>query len=314
MLFTRWLRFWFEPAPPTNLAVSRMLFFGGLLLYYGLEDFSAWGAVSPAFWMPLPVFHALHLSPLSPGALAVIQMLWRAALAFSAVGLLTRLSMIVAFVLGFYLLGLPHNFGHVYHFDALLVVTLGILAWSRAGDAWSIDAWLRGQDRPAPSGEYTWPIRMVWVMMALVFLAAGLSKVRYGGVAWVTSANLSIVLERAAYHVSDADPLSRAGLWLAAHPWLSRAVAALTLVIELGFVAALVSPFARAVLVPAAVGMLIGIRVLMGPTFGGFLLATVFWVPWDAAGARAAAWWRPRSRWHAGHPAQSESAGRSEPA
>jgi hypothetical protein len=194
------------------------------------------------------------------------------------------------------------------------VVTLGILAWSRAGDAWSIDAWLRGQDRPAPSGEYTWPIRMVWVMMALVFLAAGLSKVRYGGVAWVTSANLSIVLERAAYHVSDADPLSRAGLWLAAHPWLSRAVAALTLVIELGFVAALVSPFARAVLVPAAVGMLIGIRVLMGPTFGGFLLATVFWVPWDAAGARAAAWRRPRSRRHAGHPAQSESAGRSEPA
>jgi len=29
--------------------------------------------------------------------------------------------------------------------------------------------------------------------------------------------------------------------------------------------------------------MLIGIRVLMGPTFGGFLILNVFWVPWAAA-------------------------------
>jgi hypothetical protein len=263
--------------------------------------------------MPVPVFDALHLRPLSPDALAVIQMCWRAARAFSAVGLLTRLSTIVAFGLGFYLLGLPHNFGHVYHFDALLVLTIGIMACSHAGDAWSIDAWLGGRDRPGPSGEYTWPIRMVWLMMALVFLAAGLSKVRYGGVAWVTSANLSIVLERAAYHVSDADPLSRAGLWLAGHPWLSHAVAALTIAIELGFVAALVSPLARTVLVPAEVGMLVGIRVLMGPTFGGFLLANVFWVPWDAVGARAAAWLRARSGRPAGNPAGSRRAGTREP-
>jgi hypothetical protein len=44
------------------------------------------------------------------------------------------------------------------------------------------------------------------------------------------------------------------------------------------------------VLVPGAFGMLVGIRILMGPTFGGFLVANVFWVPWDAVAARAAAW------------------------
>ena len=32
----------------------------------------------------------------------------------------------------------------------------------------------------------------------------------------------------------------------------------------------------------AAFAMLVGIRVLMGPTFGGFLILTVFWVPWSA--------------------------------
>jgi hypothetical protein len=314
MLLTRWLRFWFEPARPTNLAVSRIVFYSALFLYYRFEDFSAWGAVSSAFWMPMPVFDALHLRPLSPDALSVLQTLWRTALVFSAVGLLTRISTAVAFALGFYLLGLPHNFGHVFHSDALLVLTLGILAWSRAGDAWSIDAWVLRRERPQPSGEYTWPIRMVWLMMALVFLAAGLSKMRNGGIAWVASANLSILLERAAYHVSDSDPLSRAGLTLAAHPWLTQAVAGLTVAIELSFVAALVSPIARAALVPAAAAMLIGIRVLMGPTFSSFLLANVFWIPWDVMGARAAAWLGARGRRHAGTPARSESAARSEPA
>jgi len=124
--------------------------------------------------------------------------------------------------------------------------------------------------------------------MALVFLAAGLSKLRHGGLAWVTSSNMSIVLMRAAYHVSDADPISTAGLWIAQQPWLARALAGASLAIELGFVTALFSATARRVVVPAAALMLIGIRVLMGPTFGGFLLTTVFWVPWDAVGSRLA--------------------------
>jgi hypothetical protein len=282
--------FWFEPSLPTNLAVSRVLFFTGLLVFYWNEDFSAWGSVSRAFWMPVPAFEALHLSPLSTGALAIVQPVWRAAVALSAIGLFTRASMCIAFALGFYLLGLPHNFGHVYHFDALLVITMGVLACSRAGDAWSIDRWRAGGSPPAPSGEYTWPIRVVWLAMSLVFLAAGLSKLRHGGVEWVMSENMSIVLMRAAYHVSDADPLTTFGLWIAARPWLARTVAFLALSIELAFVATLFSARARAVLVPAAIAMLVGIRVLMGPTFGGFLIANVFWVPWDAVGARLAAW------------------------
>src|SRR5215211_724723 len=131
-----------------------MLFFAGVFLVYFPEDFSAWGSVSPAFWMPMPLFTALHLEPMSSPALGLVQTLWQAALVCSAIGLFTRVSMVVAFAAGFYLLGLPHNYGHVFHFDALLVIAMGILACSRAGDALSIDAWLRGRARPAPSGEY----------------------------------------------------------------------------------------------------------------------------------------------------------------
>jgi hypothetical protein len=121
-----------------------------------------------------------------------------------------------------------------------------------------------------------------------------LAKLRYGGLAWVLSDNMRIVLLRAAYHVSDADPLSSAGLWIAAHPWIARGMAGLALTIELCFPLALVSRKARVVLVPAAFCMLVGIRVLMGPTFGAFLIASVFWLPWNAVGVRVAEW-RDRS-------------------
>ena len=277
-----WTGFWFKPSGPADLGVARLLFFSGMLAMYGFADLSGWAGVSPAFWMPLPLFASLHLAPAGPAVLELVRQVWLVSLAGSAIGFHTRLSMVVAFLLGTYLLGLPHSFGHTFHFDATLVIAMGILACSRAGDAWSIDAAQAGKKSVAPSGEYTWPIRAIWVAMALVFFAAGLAKLRHGGLAWIASENLSIVLNRAAYHVSDADPIGGLGLAIARHAWLSRGVAAVTVLVELGFAAALFSRSARLFFVPAAFGMLIGIRVLMGPTFGGFLILNVFWVPWSA--------------------------------
>src|SRR5436190_5490018 len=303
----RWLQFWFAPASPINLGVSRLLFFAGVLVMYASEDFSAWGAVSSAYWLPMPLFDALHLRPIHQSAISALEAIWRVSLVLSAAGFVSRVSMTVAALLSVYLLGLPHNFGQTYHFDALLVIAMGVFAVSRAGDAFSVDAWLRGGSRHEPSGEYTWPLRAIWVAMSLVFLAAGLAKLRYGGLDWITSRNMSILLTRAMYHVSDADPQATWGLFIAQHHWASGALAATAVATELLFPLALVSRTARAVLVPAAFAMLVSIRVLMGPTFGGFLVANVVWVPWDAVGARVLAW-RRQGR-VADEPASRESYG-----
>jgi hypothetical protein len=292
-----WNRFWFEPTSATDLGVCRLLFFAGLFLFYLPVDFSEWGYVSAAFWMPMPVFSLLHLGPASAAALESLSTVWRIALVFSALGLFTRSSTTVSAVLGFYLLGLPHNFGHTYHFDALLVLALAVMAASRAGDAWSIDA-LIARREVAPNAEYTWPIRMIWAAMALVFFAAGLAKLRHGGLEWIFSANMQMTLLRSAYHTSDADPITTLGLWIASHAWLSRLLAAFAVIVEFGFITTLVSRTARVFFVPAAALLLIGIRVTMGPTFGGFLIANVFWVPWSALAERLGVRFRttPRAR------------------
>ena len=69
----RWLRFWYEPTSPLNLAVCRVLFFGAFFLFYLPRDFSLWGEVSGSFWLPLPLFQVLHLPVLSVGGLFVLD-------------------------------------------------------------------------------------------------------------------------------------------------------------------------------------------------------------------------------------------------
>src|SRR3954451_23490199 len=130
-------------------------------------------------------------------------------------------------------MGLPHNFGQTQHFDTLVVFATFALAASRAADACSLDAWLAGRRTsrtPLPDApEYTWPIRFVWVAMALIFCAAGLSKLRHSGLEWIFSDNLALLLRRQQYHISDGEPLTRWGILVAQHSRLVQALALMAL-------------------------------------------------------------------------------------
>ena len=68
-----WNRFWFAPAPPTNLAIARVIFFGGLTLFYLPYDFTGWADVTASLWQPIWLFERLHVPVLSPAALAAAQ-------------------------------------------------------------------------------------------------------------------------------------------------------------------------------------------------------------------------------------------------
>jgi hypothetical protein len=281
-----WDAFWFTPAPASTLGACRVLFFGSLFLWQWHHDFSAWGRFSSVLWMPVWLFDVTNIPAFPAPVIAVMQSLWKASLLLSAIGLFTRPAMVVAFVLGTYLMGLPHNFGQTQHFDTLVVFASGALALSRAGDACSADALIaaargRAIDLPRDDGEYRWPIRFVWVAMALIFCAAGLSKLRHSGLEWIFSDNLAWLLRRQQYHISDGEPLTRWGLLVARHSVAARGLALASVSIELFYPLALVSRRARYVLAPAGLAMLLGIRLLMGPTFEQFMMCYVFWVPWE---------------------------------
>lgn len=284
-IVSAWQRFWFDPAPAGDLGLSRLLFFGGLSLIYLTHDFSPWATVSPAHWQPIWLFERPQLPVLPATGLEVVQAVWKLSLLTSCAGLFTRVSMPVAAVLGTYLLGLPHNFGKIHHFDAAIVLACWVLAFSRAGDACSLDRLMRAGRRaagthPAPDAEYRWPGQLVLVTLSLVFFAAAIAKLRRSGLEWVFSDHMAILLKRSHYHVSGADPLVSWGGAIAAHAWLARSFAAGALAIELAYPLALFSRALRLPLVLSGIGLILGIRLLMGPTFEGLLLLNVFWVPW----------------------------------
>jgi len=283
-LAARWLEFWFAPAPPTTLAVCRILFFGAIFAQYLRFDVRDVSDLPEALWMPTWLFAAFDLPLATAPSLHWLQSAWKVALLMSCVGLATRASTLASFVLGFYLLGLPHNFGKVNHDDAIIVLVLGVMALSRAGDALSLDATiarLRSRPRPvvASSGEYTWPLRCVWLALALVYLAAGVGKLTSSGLEWIGSNQLALLLLRSQY---EYQPATAWGPWLARWPWLCHALAAATILIELSYPLALTNRRVRLLVVPSAVVMQLAIRLLIGPRFYTLLTCNLFWVPWGS--------------------------------
>jgi predicted DCC family thiol-disulfide oxidoreductase YuxK len=285
-----WNRLWFAPSTPGNLGFSRLLFFALMFWFHRDIDYTIWGTLPASFQNanPILLFDLLGIGLPSIKTLAVMQALFKLSLLLACIGLFTRVSCLLALVSGTYVLGIPHTFGKTGHGDGILVLAMLILALSRCGDAWSIDAivqsWRSGppmKPRPA-SGEYTWPIRCMWLLSSLVFLAAGLAKLRLSGfTAWALSSNMANMLLQ---HRYKSNPPTELGTWLAQYPNLCKGLAAMTIIVEVLFPLAMISRVARWTLVPAMFLMQVGIAVTMGVVFTQFMFIYLFWVPWDWIG------------------------------
>jgi hypothetical protein len=190
-LRANWHRYWFTPETAEQLALVRVVSYGLLFAIYLPLDDRGWTQVSPVFWMPISLFH-LSGPPRDAALIGVLQILWKASLLTSAIGFVSRLSMVTAAALGYFLLGLPNCFGKIHHLDGFPVLLLCILALSRCADALSVDRALRGDRamRTNVSGQYRWPVRLAQTLFLLVFFAAGYAKLRNGGLAWMTAANM----------------------------------------------------------------------------------------------------------------------------
>jgi hypothetical protein len=291
-----WDGYWFAPASPLPLGICRALTCAWFFQVHVGRDFAGWGDVPPVFWMPTHAFALLGLPLASEATLEWLHAFWLLSLALGAIGLLTRGSTALACVLGFYLTGLTHCFGKINHNDTVVPLLLLVLAMSRCGDAFSVDAWLATRraaraggkhERPA-SGAYTWPIRAVWLLTGLVFFAAGLSKLRNGGLAWITSDNMRHILLK--HHYPGFAPVSRIGLVLAEHAWITKPMAAFGMGVELLAPLGMVSRIARATVIPGLFAMLLAFWFTHGFSPRPFYPLFAWFVPWDVL----VAWLRAR--------------------
>lgn len=236
----------------------------------------------------------LGLSPPGVATIDFLATLWMASLVTSAVGLATRLSTWIAFLSGTILFWLPHNFGKTHHGDAALFFLLMILAVSRSGRSWSVDAWLarrRGRsplDASTLDEESGWPLRLIQVLFIWVFFAAGLSKAGHAGLDWALSNHLSTLLVR---HHYTHTPLVDWGFWIAQQKELCQVLGLFTLLLELACPLALFSRRARLMVIPLLAALQAGNALLLGVRFNTFVPLYLAWIPWTAVLARARRLW-----------------------
>lgn len=295
-MLERWRVFWFSPSSATNLGLCRVLACALFLWTRRYADYSVWATIPDVFWMPIPLFRWFGIPVFPLHILSALGVVWKVALLTTMVGLWTRPSAAVACLVGGYLLGLPQNFGKTHHSTTIIPLILLIFTASRCGDAWSMDRLMqraqRPHESPAPSGEYTWPIRLVWLLTALVFFAAGVAKLRHAGLAWVTTDSMANIL--LSHHYQGHEPHGRIGLLLAGNPWAYKSMAAAAMLAETLVPLALFNRMARCVLIPGLFAMLLAFPYLFGFTFVAFYSLFIFWIPWDRPGRRCDGRAQPR--------------------
>jgi hypothetical protein len=275
--------FFFAPSSPTNLAVCRIIFFGWLFCCFFGYDVEQWARVPADTWEPVWFVELFGRLP-SAGTLTGLGVAWKVSLVLGALGLWRPVSLGVAAALGAYLLGLTGSYGKANHDIGMPVILLFVFWVARSTDALSLDSLIarrRGKPPVSPSGEYTWPLATGRVLLALAFFAAGVAKLRHGGIDWITTDNLRWLFIGQQY--THTPPLGWA-VYLADFPWLCRLLAGGTMAVELSYPLALFVPRIRPWLVVGALGLQLGIHLFMGVNYLAFIVANVVWVDWSRVG------------------------------
>jgi predicted DCC family thiol-disulfide oxidoreductase YuxK len=269
----------FAPGDARRLAAVRIGLCGLLAVRLSRETYLSLAGQPASLFRPLSFMHLFGAMP--PRSVVLpLQIAAAAAAALAAVGLRPRVTLPVAWAGGLLLNGMATSVGKVVHNDVLLLLCLVPLLAAPVGDAWSVDAAISRRPGGARS-RYGWPVRTAMVVAAGAYFFTGLAKLVFSGPAWVLSGNLRWVL----YAASDGHAVpNHLALFIANRPLLAHGVAALTLIIELGFPLILFRPRAAWFFVPGAVGLHAAIGATMGLDYSAWAITVVVvFVDWPRA-------------------------------
>ena len=279
-----WNRYWFTPTSAGALGVARIYFFAAMSWLLWDQDVGLWADVTQAIWLPLPLFHQFGLTQISADKAVLLHLAFKACLVFSCVGFCTRISSSASAVMALYILGLPNCYGFkIGHGYTLPLIVMGIFAVGNSGAAWSIDSLIRKRfsrkQRPAESGDYTWPMKLIIVTFALVFFGAGYSKLYRSGLPWIFSDSFSNLLIM--HHYYRPPPLDW-GLWIAKYHWLCVLMALSAVTFELSAPLGLINKYLKALIFGSLLLMQIGIWQLIGVKFTAYFYCYPLLLPWRA--------------------------------
>lgn len=199
-------RFWFLPEVPFTLPLTRIVLCLFAAVYLLPSDVGRLRRLlhrPPEFFDPPAVLAWLPLPPSGSVVVAFGAVMLALGL-LAAVGLLTRPALLL-FGLGYLYLGIAiASWGYFPHSRLLPVQVLFVLAFAPGTTAWSLDRllkwWRDGSSRASLRAALTgvpvprWGTQLILVLIVLLFFSAGVSKLRYSGLAWADGQTLSFYL------------------------------------------------------------------------------------------------------------------------
>jgi hypothetical protein len=276
-----WDRFWFGAESPLNLAAARILVSAHALWILLSRDPAAVAALPAEFWTavrPDARWRFLVFEGQAPLE-RVLQMVALAALVAALLGLVTRVSCLLAGLLLYHLapyetlVFTPSPWVKGYTITTLALI---VLSFAPCADAWS----LRPRPASTPGPVYNWPLKLVQLFLCQVYLFAGYAKLFRTGLGWISAEGVRgyVML----YNQNEQNVVfNTVGPWLAAHPRLCLLAAVTAMAINFSFWIVLFSRRARGVLVPLALAWHLGIMLAMNIAFLEAPLLLLF-VDWAA--------------------------------
>lgn len=281
-------RFLFPAASAERLAALRIGLCAILAGRLATGPYTELAGQPRELFRPISFMELLPAMPPEP-VVAALQAIGVVAAVSAVVGLRARVSLPAAWACAVFLNGMLASTGKVVHNDLVLLLCLVPLLAARSADAWSLDARRAAQDRAGLTSRlHGWPLRTAAIVVAGAYFFAGVAKLVNSGPAWVTSDNLRWAL----YASGDSD----LALFIADRPWLAHALAAGTLLLELGFPLVLLWPRAAWIFVPGAVLFHLGIWLALGLDYSAqAATVVVVFVNWPVVVAMLRARPRPAS-------------------
>ncbi|MGD8863873.1 MAG: hypothetical protein PVI30_27915, partial [Myxococcales bacterium] len=212
-------RYWFAPAPAARLSALRLLI-GAFCFFYliarghVMADFSGmdparFEPVGTAVLLPGPLPPALEWTQF--GACLLLSVAF-------ALGLRHRITGPAFALLFLWVTSYRNSWGMIFHTDNLTVMHALVVGLSpAAADCWSLD---RPGGSDAEGARYGWPIRLMCAVTVVVYVIAGLAKLRNSGWDWAEG---EILRNYIAYDGARKAALgsihSPLGAWLVQHAW-----------------------------------------------------------------------------------------------
>ena len=296
-----------QTSTPGTLGLMRSWTCGILLVMTLWEDLASTTLLPRSMVRPKGILYLLHAVPgfeqfmANTWALSTFEHLTAFLLFLGVIGLGTRLVVPAGALCYLVMAGILREYAWFYHTGLLPIYVLAVLSFTPCGHGWSVDRLIKiSRNRPVPPGDlatptYGWSRYAVWTVIAVPYVAAGLSKLYYGGgLAWVGAENMKWILLRTSLAMMEFD-FGISERLVAQPDLLFVMLGCVGLLTELSFGLVLVSSWARLVLPGTMILVHLGILLLQNILFVDLILLLVVFYdlrPVTQAGGR----WITRKR------------------